>query len=62
MNDATREELKVLIENDGFITLDQILTILESIDFMYTGTAVRLKLLEIASNTAPSQPISAKMF
>ncbi len=35
MNDTTREELKVLIENDGFITLDQILTILEAIDFMY---------------------------
>ena len=29
------ENLKVLIDNDGFITLDQILTILESIDFMY---------------------------
>ena len=35
MNDTKKEELKVLIENDGFITLDQILTILESIDFMY---------------------------
>ena len=35
MNDTKKEELKVLIDNDGFITLDQILTILESIDFMY---------------------------
>ncbi len=35
MNGTKKEELKVHIENEGFITLDQILTILESIDFMY---------------------------
>lgn len=35
MNDAKKEELKILIEYDGYVTLDQTLTILESIDFMY---------------------------
>ncbi len=35
MNEPKKEELQVLIEYEGYITLDQILTILESIDFMY---------------------------